>query len=163
MMNYYNYLPNPVFNVINQQYLTGCNFGQQGMYAEQMNNLWAAMQSYDRAIACIEQSIYLAQQSGMSIYSQVYYNLALAHFSGARVKYALGYGTAFQSHCQQAQYALNRAMAINPDLAQSIPNITQPPTNNHSEPNNTIETMNNLFKMLDTAFKAANSFQELWQ
>ena len=86
-MNHYNCASNSIVDIINPQYVTGCNFGRQRIYVEQINNMWAAaMQCYDLAIACIDQLLALAQQSGMSFYSQVYYDLALAHSISARVK-----------------------------------------------------------------------------
>lgn len=167
MMNYSNYAPSP-FNIINQQYMTGCNFGQQGIYAEQIGNLWAAMQSYDQAIAYIQQSIAFAQQSGIHIIGKVYYDLAQAHFSNARVKNLLGYSEMSWYHCNQAQFTLNQALAADPYLASSIPNVLQMPYttqttgSNNTGQTNTIEALNTFFKMLDSAFKAANSFQGLW-
>ncbi len=154
-MNYYNHVAMPVLTTVNNQYMAGCNMGRQGIFAEQSSNLWAAMQLYDQAINLIQQSLELAYQYGIPAANNVYYDLALAHFSNARVKNMLGWSEISRSH-------LHQALAINPCLAQSIPNVspmqsTPPPQNNYAgEQTNWIKTVNEVAKTVSNVVNALN-------
>ena len=52
----------PISSTFNQQFLTGCNLGQQGNLVETAGNLPGAAQLYDQAIAWIRQPMVMAQQ-----------------------------------------------------------------------------------------------------
>jgi tetratricopeptide (TPR) repeat protein len=109
---------NPAFAMINQQFIAGCAMGQQGMNAEQGGNLSAAIQFYAQAIASIQQSMFLAQQSGVYIPDNVYFSASFAHFSAARVKNALGWGSVAWNDLNQSLTALNQAITLNSNVVQ---------------------------------------------
>jgi tetratricopeptide (TPR) repeat protein len=109
---------NPAFAMVNQKFMAGCAMGQQGMNAEQGGNLNAAMQFYDQAIASIQQSMMLAQQSGIYIPDNVYFTVSFTHFSAARVKNVLGWGPVALNDLNQSLTALNQAISINPNIIQ---------------------------------------------
>lgn len=109
---------NPAFAMLNQKFMAGCAMGQQGMNAEQGGNLSAAMQFYDQAVASIQQSMVLAQQSGIYIPDNVYFTVSFAHFSAARVKNVSGWGPIAWSDLNQSLIALNQAITLNPNIVQ---------------------------------------------
>jgi tetratricopeptide (TPR) repeat protein len=108
----------PVLATINQQFMTGCNLGQQGMATEMAGNLPAAVQLYDQSLAWIQQSMVTAQQSGVFIPDNVLFAFSYTHFSAARAKNLLGWAPMAWAHLNQALGALNQAIAINPSAVQ---------------------------------------------
>jgi len=95
-------LINPLLGMLNQQFMTGCAYGQQGMQVEQFGNPAAAAQFYDQAVACIQQCLVMAQQSGVPIPENVLFTAALASFSAFRVKSVLAWGAVAWPHLNQA-------------------------------------------------------------
>ena len=108
----------PVLATINQQFMTGCNFGQQGILAETAGNLPAAAQLYDQILAWIQQSMVTAQQSGVSVPDNVLFALSYTNFSAARAKNLLGWAPMASTHLNHALGDLNQAIAINPGAVQ---------------------------------------------
>jgi tetratricopeptide (TPR) repeat protein len=104
--------------ILNQQLMTGRTLGQQGMLAEMQGNYAGAAQSYDQAVAWIYQSVTTAHQSGVYVPDHIHFTFAFAHFSAARAKSLLGWAPMAWNHLNQSLAALNRAIAINPNVVQ---------------------------------------------
>jgi len=104
--------------MLNQQFMAGCVYGQQGMQAEQFGNAVAAAQLYDQASTCIQQCMFMAQQSGVPVPENVHFTAALANFNSFRIKSVLGWGPMAWASLNQALMAINQAIILNPNQFQ---------------------------------------------
>jgi hypothetical protein len=59
--------------MLNQQFMTGCAYGQQGMQAEQLGNPAAAAQFSDQPVACIQQCMVMARSRAFPCQRQSFY------------------------------------------------------------------------------------------
>lgn len=109
---------NPIYGMLNQQFMFGCGFGQQGMQAESFGNPGAAAQLYEQAAGCIQQCIALAAQSGTPIPENVFFTAALANFNAFRMKGALGMGPMAWLNLNMGLQAINSAISLNPNQYQ---------------------------------------------
>ncbi len=114
----YTQMINPMYAMLNQQFMLGCGFGQQGMQAESFGNPGAAAQLYDQAAGCIQQCIALAAQSGTPIPEHVFFTAALAHFNAFRIKGTLGMGPMAWLNLNMGLQAINSAIGLNPNQYQ---------------------------------------------
>lgn len=100
---------------LNQQMSAAFESGRQGMLAETQGNNFGAAQWYNQAILQVQGAMASAQQFGVFIPDQIYYTLAYAGYSAARANSQLGNWPEFWRHCNGALWALNAALAINPN------------------------------------------------
>ncbi|HEY1758185.1 MAG TPA: tetratricopeptide repeat protein [Bryobacteraceae bacterium] len=103
--------------LLNQQYSEACAAAQQAWMLEASGNAMGAAQMYEQALGVLWNSMTMAGQSGVFIPDSILYTFGYWHLTAARVESSMGWPQA-PAHLAMALDALNRAIAINPNLFQ---------------------------------------------